>query len=81
MHRTKVADMYVGASNKKCRRKVHALSCREKVRTWEILWLVNGIKSDIFDPMVLVRGFASKVLNPGIGSLVLDLYGFGPWFE
>ena len=31
--------------------------------------------------MVLVRGFASKVLNLGFGSLVLDLYGFGSWFE
>jgi len=29
----------------------------------------------------LVLGIASKVLNPGIESLVLDLYGFGPWFE
>ena len=37
--------------------------------------------SMVFRPMVLVLGIASEVLNPGIGSLVLVLNGFGPWFE
>ena len=34
----------------------------------------------VFIPMVLVFGIASEVLNLGIGSLVLVLNGFGPWY-
>ena len=36
--------------------------------------------SVVFRPMVLVLGIAFEVLNPGIGSLVLVLNGFGPWY-
>ena len=35
--------------------------------------LVHGI-------LVLVCGIWSEVLTPGIGSKVLFLYGFGPWY-
>jgi len=81
VHRTKAADMYASAANKKCRHKVHALSCREK--------RAHGKSYDwsmVFSPTFLILWFwsmvfASKVLNPGFGSLVLDLYGFGPWFQ
>ena len=34
-------------------RKVHTLS-----------WLVHGISPTVFDPMVLVRGIASKSVDP-----------------
>ena len=34
-------------------RKVHALS-----------WLVHGISPTVFDPMVFVRGIASKSVDP-----------------
>ena len=38
------------------------------------LWyLVHGI-------LVLVHGIWSEVLTPGIGSKVLVLCGFGPWY-
>ena len=70
--------MFVGVPNKKCGRKVHALSCREKCA--HMGW------SMVFSPTFFILWFwsvvfASKVLNPGFGSLVLDLYGFGPSFE
>ena len=35
------------------KRKVHALS-----------WLAHGISPTVFDPMVLVRGIASKSVDP-----------------
>ena len=37
--------------------------------------------SMVFEPMVLDLGISSEVLKPGIGSLVLVLNGFEPWFE
>ena len=36
----------------------------KSMRTWEILWLVHGISPTVFDPMVLVRGLASKRVEP-----------------
>ena len=51
----------------------HALSCKEEfihfnaeksACTWEILWLVHGISLTVFYPMVLVRGIASKRIEP-----------------
>ena len=36
--------------------------------------------SVVFGPMVLDLGIASEVLNLGIGSLVLVLHGFVPWY-
>ena len=47
---------------------------------WENLFLVCGIESLVFGPMVLDHGILSEVLNPGIGSMVLILYGFGLWY-
>ena len=73
--------MFVAVPKKKCEPKMHGLSCREKcARGKSYVWSMV-FSPTFFDPMVLVRGFVSKILNPGFGSLVLDLYGFGPWFE
>ena len=47
---------------------------------WENLFLVRGIEFLVFGPMVLDHGISSEVLNPGIGSMVLILYGFGLWY-
>ena len=47
---------------------------------WESLFLVHDIQSLVFEPMVLDHGILSEVLNPGIGSMVLILYGFGSWY-
>ena len=56
--------------------RMHALSCAEKrVHVGKFIF-----GSVVFRPMVLVLGIASEVLNPGIGSLVLVLNGFGPWY-
>lgn len=70
--------MFAGVPNKKCGHKVHTLSCRENHVQMGNLMDGPWYLSDAFDPMVLVRGFASKVLNLGFWSLVLGLYGFGP---
>ena len=56
--------------------RMHALSCTDK--RIHVGKLIFG--SVVFRPMVLVLGIASEVLNPGIGSLVLVLNGFGPWY-
>ena len=56
--------------------RMHALSCTEKrVHVGKIIF-----GSMVFRPMVLVLGILSEVLNPSIGSLVLVLNGFGPWY-
>ena len=63
-------------ADQKSRMRMHALSCTEKCI--HVGKLIFG--SVVFRPMVLVLGIASEVLNPGIGSLVLVLNGFGPWY-
>ena len=56
--------------------RMHALSCTEKhVHVGKVIF---GYV--VFRPMVLVLSIVSEVLNPGIGSLVLVLNGFGPWY-
>ena len=55
---------------------MHILSCMEK--RVHVGKLIFGFV--VFRPMVLDLGIASEVLNPGIGSLVLVLNGFGPWY-
>ena len=55
---------------------IHALSRKEK--RVHVGKLIFG--PAVFRPMVLVLGIASEVLNPGIGSLILVLNGFGPWY-
>ena len=65
-----------GIVDQKSRMRMHALPCTEK--RVHVGKLIFG--SVVFRPMFLVRGIASKVLNPGIGSLVLVLNGFGPWY-
>ena len=60
---------------KSCMR-IHALSCTEKrVHVGKFIF-----RPVVFIPMVLDLGITSEVLNPGIGSLVLVLNGFGPWY-
>lgn len=46
----------------------------------ENLVLVCGIWSMVFWSLVLVQGILSEVLTLGIGSKVLILSGFGPWY-
>jgi len=65
-----------GIADQKSHMRMHALSCTE--RYVHVGKLIFG--SMVFRPMVLVLGIASEVLNPGIGSLVLVLNGFGPWY-
>ena len=65
-----------GIADQKSRMRIHALSCMEKhVHVGKLIFW-----SMVFRPMVLVLGIASEVLNPGIGSLVLVLNGFEPWY-
>jgi len=60
----------------KSRMCIHALSHKEKrVHVGKL-----NFGPVVFRPMVLVLGIASQVLNPSIGSLVLFLHGFGPWY-
>ena len=55
---------------------MHAISCTKKhVHVGKLM-----LGSMVFRPMVLVLGIVSEVLNLGIGSLVLVLNGFGPWY-
>ena len=81
VRRTKAVDMYAGSPNKKCGREVHTLSCREKCTCGKSYgW------SMVFSLTFLILWFWSVVLHlkywtQVFGSLVLDLYGFGPWFE
>jgi len=77
VHHSKGADISACVPNKKCGLSVARTFMREK-RTcgWSMVF-----SPMVFYPMVLVYGFASRVLIPGIGSFVLDFYGFGPWFE
>jgi len=63
-----------GIADKKSRMHMHSLSCTEKCV--HVGKLIFG--SMVFRPMVLDLGIASEVLNPGIGSLLLVLNGFGP---
>ena len=56
--------------------RMHALSCTEK--RVHVGKLIFG--SVVFRAMVLVLGITSEVLNLGIGSLVLVLNSFGPWY-
>ena len=56
--------------------RIHAFSCTEK--RVHVGKLIFGF--EVFRPMVLVLGIAFEVLNPGIGSIVLVLNGFGPWY-
>jgi len=63
------------ADQKSCMR-MHTLSCIEK--RIHVGKLIFG--SVVFRPMVLDLGIASEVMNLGIGSLVLVLNGFGPWY-
>jgi len=66
-----------GIADQKSRTSIHALSCMKKrVHVGKIIF-----GSMVFGPMVLDLGIASEISNPGIGSLALVLYGFGPWFE
>ena len=55
---------------------IHALSHKEKrVHVGELMfWSV------VFEPMVVDHGISSKVLIPSIGSMVLFLHGFEPWY-
>jgi len=46
----------------------------------ENFFLVCGIWTMVFWPMVLVQGILSEVLTPGNCSKVLFLSGFGPWY-
>ena len=78
---TRRFTIYKGAytreiSDQKSRMCMHALSCTEK--RIHVGKLIFG--SVVFRPMVLDLGIPSEVLNPGIGSLVLILNGFGPWY-
>ena len=70
-------DVYTcGISDQKSRTHMHTLSCTEKhIHMGKLIF-----GSMVFRPMVLVLGIASEVSNPGIGSLVLVLNGFGPWY-
>jgi len=81
VHHSKRADISAGVPNKKCGLSVARTFMREKRTCGKSYGWSMVFSPTVFDPMVLVRGFASKVLIPGIGSLVLDFYGFGPWFE
>ena len=65
-----------GIADQKSHMCMHTLSCTEK--RVHVGKLIFG--SVVFRPMALVLGIASEVLNPGIGSLVLVLNGFGPWY-
>jgi len=66
-----------GIAVQKLHMRMHALSCTEKrLHVGKLIF-----RCMVFGPMVLDLGIASEILNPGIGSLVLVLYGFGPWFE
>ena len=70
-------DVYTrGIADQKSRMCMHALSCMEK--HVHVGRLIFGFV--VFRPMVLVLGILFEVLNPGIGSLVLVLNGFGPWY-
>ena len=70
-------DAYTrGIANQESRMRMHVLSCTEKLV--HVGKLIFG--SVVFRPMVLVLSIASEVLNPGIGSLILVLNGFGPWY-
>ena len=65
-----------GIADPKARMRMHTLSHKEKcVHVGKIFF-----GSVVFIPMDLVLGIASHVLNPSIGSLVLVLNGFGPWY-
>jgi len=65
-----------GIADQKLHMGMHALSCTEKcVHVEKIIF-----GSMVFRPMVLVLGIASEVLNLSIGSLVLVLNGFRPWY-
>ena len=65
-----------GISDQKSRMHMHTLSCMENCI--HVGRLIFG--SVVFRPMVLNLGISSEVLNPGIGSLILVLNGFGPWY-
>ena len=59
---------------------IHTHECLQKERRVHVgnlsfgpWYLVQGI-------LALVHGIWSEVLTPGIGSKVLVLHGFGPWY-
>ena len=64
-------------ADQKLHMNMHTLSCMQKrIHVGKLLF-----RTMVFGPMVLDLGIAFKLLNQGFGSLVLVLYGFGPWFE
>ena len=65
-----------GIADQKSRMRMHAISCTEnRVHVGKLIF---GYV--VFRPMVLDLGIVTEVLNPSIGSLVLVLNGFGPWY-
>ena len=65
-----------GIADQKSRIRMHALSCtKNHVHVGKLIF-----RSMVFETMVLDLGIASEVLNPGIGSLVWVLNGFGPCY-
>ena len=63
-------------SDQKARMRIHSLSCTEKRVQFGNL----GFWSLVFGLMVLDHGISFEVLNLSIGSQVLVLSGFGPWY-
>lgn len=50
---------------------------QRSTHTWEFLWLIHGILSDVLDLMVLVHGIDSNLLRP---RFLVPLYWFSMVF-